>query len=333
MSVWIALLVFLGSLALMSISGMVLTGHIERIGNRLNVGQGLLGILVALGADSPEISSAVSALAAGHRDVGVGVVLGSNVFNLAAILGLGAVVAKRGVRVGRRGLLLNGGVALVVSALAAALVFGWLPGWLGLVLLGVVVVPYGVISAFDPDRVARWPLPAPLKSFLCSALSNVERDTRLQDSAKKGAPLDALSLVPALAAVVLGGVGTVHAAVTLGDWWGVPRRIVGMIGLASLTGVPNAIAAVRLARHGRGAAVVSETFNSNTLNVVFGIALPSIILGASHAGTNVDIALAWLLGMTILTMVLTGTGGGLHEKGGAALLVLYAAFVVTMLII
>jgi cation:H+ antiporter len=60
----------------------------------------LLGIVTALGADSPEIASAITALAAGHSDLGVGVVIGSNIFNLAALLGLSALVA---VRPGREG--------------------------------------------------------------------------------------------------------------------------------------------------------------------------------------------------------------------------------------
>ena len=54
----------------------------------LGLAAGLLGLLTALGADAPEISSASSALFAGASEVGVGVILGSNLFNLAALHGL-----------------------------------------------------------------------------------------------------------------------------------------------------------------------------------------------------------------------------------------------------
>ena len=37
-------------------------------------------MVTALGADAPEIASAVAAVVAGHQDTGVGVVVGSNVF-------------------------------------------------------------------------------------------------------------------------------------------------------------------------------------------------------------------------------------------------------------
>ena len=46
-----------------------------------------------MGADSLEISSAIVALLSNRRDLGVGIALGSNLFNLAALLGLGALVS------------------------------------------------------------------------------------------------------------------------------------------------------------------------------------------------------------------------------------------------
>ena len=78
---------FLAALVLVSISGFVLTGQIDRLGARLRFTSGLLGLAVAFGADSPEIASAVSALLHGRGDIGAGVVLGSNIFNVAGIRG------------------------------------------------------------------------------------------------------------------------------------------------------------------------------------------------------------------------------------------------------
>jgi cation:H+ antiporter len=69
-------------------------------------------MVVALGADSPEIAAAISALVRGHGEVSTGAVLGSNIFNVACLLGVSAIVAKNGLVVSRAGLLLSGGVAL-----------------------------------------------------------------------------------------------------------------------------------------------------------------------------------------------------------------------------
>ena len=50
-------------------------------------------MLTALAADAPEITAAVTALGRHDHSVGTGVAIGSNVFNLAALLGLASVVA------------------------------------------------------------------------------------------------------------------------------------------------------------------------------------------------------------------------------------------------
>src|SRR5438477_5996838 len=66
----------------------VLVSRLERVGLRLGLSEALLGMLAALAANAPEITAAVAALAGGHTRIGAGVALGSNVFNLAALLGL-----------------------------------------------------------------------------------------------------------------------------------------------------------------------------------------------------------------------------------------------------
>jgi cation:H+ antiporter len=71
----------------------VLVVRLERMGARLGFSEALLGLVAAMAADTPEVTSVVTALAHGQHDVGTGVVLGSNVFNLAALIGPGAVVA------------------------------------------------------------------------------------------------------------------------------------------------------------------------------------------------------------------------------------------------
>ena len=61
----------------------LLVSRLERLGERAGFSEAWLGLVAALAADAPEITSAVTALARGQASVGAGVVIGSNVFNLA----------------------------------------------------------------------------------------------------------------------------------------------------------------------------------------------------------------------------------------------------------
>ena len=98
MSIGTAITLFLGCLVLSAISSAVLSHRLDQVGTHLGLSEGLLGLVTALGADSPEIATAVTALAGAQHDLGSGVIFGSNVFNLAGLFGLGALVAGDRVR-------------------------------------------------------------------------------------------------------------------------------------------------------------------------------------------------------------------------------------------
>ncbi len=89
-----ALATFGGSLLLSIVSGAVLGERIEQLGARLGFTEAFLGILTALGADAPEISSAVTAHR-GQHDLRLAIVFGSNVFNFTAVLALSAARQRR----------------------------------------------------------------------------------------------------------------------------------------------------------------------------------------------------------------------------------------------
>ncbi len=284
MSIPVALLLFAGGFALTVASSVVLARELDRIGERLGFSEALLGIVTALGADAPEIASAVAAIVAGHEDTGVGVVVGSNVFNIAVDV---------------------------------------LPGVVGLLLALLALAPYVTVSALHARVRARLP------AFLRAAVAEEQQDARRDEFASPATAVDALAVVPALAAVVGGAYGMVAAAQSLGDRWNVSDVVIGALVLAALTSIPNLIAAVRLARHGRGAACVSESLNSNNANILVGLCIPALILGLGSVSGIEVFAACWMVGMTAVVVAL-GFGGGLKRREGVAIVALYVAFVVVV---
>ena len=101
----------------------------------------------------------MTALAHHQRGIGAGVTIGSNVFNLAALLGLGAVVAGRIGR-HRKVVVLGGTVALVIAAVCVLAVAGTIGAGTGLALVLVVLVPYAVLLGARRSVVERVGLPA-----------------------------------------------------------------------------------------------------------------------------------------------------------------------------
>jgi cation:H+ antiporter len=126
-------------------------------------------------------------------------------------------------------------------------------------------------------------------------------------------------------------VAAVRSATDLGQAWSVPQTLVGVIVLAILTSLPNAWTGVRFGVQHRGSALISETLNSNSINIVAGLAVPTALgsLGAFSGLTVFDVA--WLFGMTAAAVVLFGRRDGAGRTAGAFLIVLYAAFVVVQI--
>jgi Ca2+/Na+ antiporter len=83
---------------------------------------------------------------------------------------------------------------------------------------------------------------------------------------------------------------------------------------------------VRLGLARRGSALVSETLNSNTINLVGGLAIPALFVGVAGRGGLEQADGAWLLAATGLVIVLLAPRGGMGRAGGALLVGSWVAF-------
>src|SRR5215471_13398635 len=158
MSTALAVPAFVAGAVVSLLTSMVLVARLERVGERIGLSEALLGIAAALAADAPEVTAAVTAVAHHEQRVGAGVILGSNVFNLAALLGLGAVVAGR-VGLHRKVVLLGGAVATWIAAVSLLTVAGaWSAGWALVMAVGVLAA-YLIIFGTEGKGLDRLPIP------------------------------------------------------------------------------------------------------------------------------------------------------------------------------
>ncbi len=300
------------SLAVTLAAARMFAQRLDRLGVAFGLPEALVGLLTALAADGPEVSSALIALAKGEHGVGVGVVVGSGVFNLAAMIGLSALLAGV-VALPRAALAVEGGMGLAAALLASAVLVGWLTPVVGVVLLACVGVPYllELLRGAEEPRHARSEAPAG------------EEPVR---------PHHALWIVSDVALIVTGSFGMVQSAVSLGDRLGVSGALIGVLVLGPLTSLPNAFTGVRLGLARRGAALVSESLNSNTINLAAGVMVPALFVSVTSSSSQGHLDLVWLLGMTGLTVLFLARRRGAGRVAGAALIVLYAGFVVAQLL-
>jgi cation:H+ antiporter len=307
----------------------VLVVRIERIGGRLGASEAMLGLLAALAADAPEISSAVSALAHHQQSVGVGVVLGSNVFNLAALLGLGAVVAG-GIGLHRRVVALEGVTAIWIAVVTLLEVLHVISPAAGLALVLAVLVPYVILAGLNSRKRRAQLANSRLGRWLGAAIDEEELELSVAIHPRRGRLVDFAVASVALVVVVTASVIMERAATTLGHRFSVPDIVVGTLVLAGVTSLPNAVSAVYLARRGRGEASLSTAMNSNAINVAAGLLLAAVIVGIGPASASVTMVAGWYVGMTVLVVGFAYIHRGLRRSVGVLIVAAYVVFAVTL---
>jgi cation:H+ antiporter len=307
MATGLAVPLFVASLAVTLLAARSFAQRLDHIGTRFGLPEVLIGLLTAVAADGPEISSAMVALIKGAHSTSIGVLVGSNAFNLASMIGVTALLTGC-VAVSRRDLAPEGALCASITVIAGAVLVRWLPPVVGLVLAAGAAVPY-----------ALW-----LREAEHQAL---EGSAGPEASSTRATP-HLLGLVVVDVALIIGGsFGMVTSALTLGQRWGVTEALLGVLILGPLTSIPNAATAIRLGLAGRSTALVGETFNSNAINLGIGAIIPALFVTIAHPSTRAKLELAWVVAMTLVTLAMLARRRGVRRPEAAALVVMYAGFV------
>jgi len=113
---WVDVGLVLVGLALLVVGARILVFSAVAIARALGVSELLIGLtIVAAGTSLPEVATSVVASLRGERDIAVGNVVGSNVFNLLGVLGLSASVAAGGIAVAPQALQFDVPVMIAVA--------------------------------------------------------------------------------------------------------------------------------------------------------------------------------------------------------------------------
>ena len=324
-------LLFAAGVVLSLAASWLLVSRLERLGERAGFSEAWLGLVAALAADAPEITSAVTALIRGQASVGAGVVIGSNVFNLAALLGLAAVAAG-GIAFHRRVVLLGGLPGIWVALVCLLTVAAVLAPAAGLVLTAAVLVPYAAVLGMRRARMESLRLPAGWARWLVAAVHEEETELAEAIRPRPGTWRDGLAAAGALIVVVGASTTMEVTATALGRRYGVADIITGGLVLAVVTSLPNAVTALYLARRGRGAAVLSTALNSNAINVLAGLLIPASLAGLGPRSGQSTLVAAWYAGLTVLSLALAYRGRGLGRMSGVIIIAGYLVFVAALVI-
>jgi cation:H+ antiporter len=183
--------------ALLIVGAKVLVSGATGIAMAFGISQLIVGLtVVAVGTSLPELATSIVAVRRGQRDLAVGNVVGSNIFNIGAVAGLAGVVSPTGLPVPESALALDIPLMIAASAVLLPVAFtgSLIARWEGALLLGLYVayLIYTVLAAAERPllhgftTVMLWFVTPLLVLTLASTVSYEITRRRSADNRKNG---------------------------------------------------------------------------------------------------------------------------------------------------
>ena len=140
--------------ALLIVGANILVRGATGIATAFGVSELIVGLtVVAIGTSLPELATSIVAVRRGQRDLAVGNVVGSNIFNIGAVAGLAGVISPTGLPVPESALALDIPLMIAASVVLLPLAFtgSVIARWEGALLLGLYAayLVYTVLAAAD----------------------------------------------------------------------------------------------------------------------------------------------------------------------------------------
>ncbi|NQU45401.1 calcium/sodium antiporter [bacterium] len=284
------------------------------LGRHLGLTPLVIGLtVVAFGTSAPEMLVSVSGALQGHGDIAVGNVVGSNIFNVGAILGISAILCP--LRVHLQVLKLDAPLLIPVSLGAAWLVSREnVSRWMG-ALLVCLLVAYTVFSIYQARREASGDV---LREFEVGTPGPTRR-----------LGTDALLILVGLGMLVLGSRLLVNSSMSIARALGVREAVVGLTIVAAGTSMPEFATSIVAALRRHPDIAVGNIVGSNLFNVLGILGVSTLVSPLEAPGISpVD---TWVMvAFAVALLPLLWTGQRLQRWEGGLLIGGYVLYVWTL---
>jgi cation:H+ antiporter len=319
MAIWLPLLA--GLVALLAGAELLVRGA-SRLALRFGVSPLVIGLtVVAFGTSSPELAVSVQSGLAGQADIAVANVVGSNIFNVLAVLGPTAMIAPLVVR--------------------QQLVHFEVPIVLGLSVLVLVMALDGRIGPFDGLL---------LVAGLIAYTAVVLRRTRREAAAVKSEyakefgvaasgwlarlTVQVVCVLGGLGLLVLGATWLVDSAVSIARALEISEAVIGLTVVAAGTSLPELATSVVAALRREPDIAVGNVVGSGVFNLlgILGIAALVTPGGLSVAPALLSFDLLVMIAVAFACLPIIGTGHRIARWEGALFLGYYVVYVTYLIL-
>jgi cation:H+ antiporter len=330
----------LGGILLLFVGGEALVRGAVSIARRLGVSPLVIGLtVVALGTSAPEFVVSVNAALSGRSELAVANVVGSNIANIALILGLACVI--RPIAFDREDIRPDMLAMLGAFALLVALsLLGTIGRLAGTVMVGLLLaylartyVRERTASAQRAAAVAAAPATPPAAAAIVGEGCDLAPQDWHEEEAGEYEPVGNLALAAVLiggglVALVFGADFLVKGATTVAEQLGVPATVIGLTVVALGTSLPELTTSVIASARCHADVAVGNVLGSNVFNVLLILGLTAMISPIAIPSEIARFDVWVMLAAGAVTAFLVLVRGRIGRLAGSALFVAYIAYVV-----
>lgn len=292
------------------------------IARKLHIPAIVIGLtIVSFGTSAPEAAVSITAGLAGQNDIALGNIIGSNIFNILAVIGAAAFIHP--IRIQKSTIqkefpfAISTAIVLLILSLDT-LLQGYSANMISRAD-GLIMLIFFAIFLFYLFDLA-------FQSHKNGEVGEAEEMPEERSIAKSVL----LGLI-GVTGIVLGGTLTVDSAEAIALSWGLSEKLVGLTILAVGTSLPEFVTSVVAAKKGENDIAIGNVLGSNVFNVFF-------ILAASAALTPIAVApeIFFDLGVMLVSMLFVFffsiLGKDVNKWEGAFLFLCYIAYMVYIVI-
>jgi cation:H+ antiporter len=259
--------------------------------------------IVAFGTSSPELVVSIKAAFNGFGDIAVGNVVGSNIFNIAVILGFAALV--RPLKVKDQILRTDTPIMIAVSLLLVLFLRDRMITRPEAAILAAGIIAYMILSVhLSRKEAASADIPAKTgKSLL----------------------LDLLFVVGGLGMLIAGSNFLVNGTVKLATYLGVSQAVIGLTIVAAGTSLPELATSVVAGIRGEDDIAIGNIIGSNIFNILCILGVAPFFGQVKTGGIQV-LDLGFMLGTAALLLPLMWSRLRIGRAEGVILVLLYGSY-------
>lgn len=317
------LLLLVLALVVLTIGAELLVRGAAAIARRLGVSSFFIGLtIVGFGTSAPELATGISSALRGHADINVGNVIGSNIFNIAMILGITALIRPIAVQLQ----IVRAETAIVICVacipFATVVTGGRVTWWMGaLMLAALFIYLWRGYLAGKRDGAAE-----------AEAAQELEKELGITP-ARAARPLVSLLLIGmGLAALVGGSIVLVDSSVSIARSLGVSELVIALTIVSAGTSAPELVTSLVAAVRRQSDIAIGNILGSNIFNILGILGVTSMIKEQDITRQSLLLDTPVMIVASIALLPIMSSHAKISRTEGALLLVGYAAYVAVLFV-